>query len=161
MRVRWYSSSSAGESRWPRRGVVLRRAKVSGSWLGWTTLRDAGQGGSPQRIDEGTEPRRLRSVQAAKGKSRGHGCTARRNRVAGGMGSKRCEAQRGHSAPCVSEGTAQLGPRGGHRHLSQQTPSPVRFSCQHLLPTPPQAGPHRLSLRRGDTCWHGCPRGIV
>lgn len=75
------------------------------------------------------------------------------------MGSKLCEAQRGHSAPCVSEGTAQLGPRGGHRHLSQQTPSPVRFSCLHLLPTPPQAVPHRLSLRRGGHLLARVPSG--
>lgn len=45
----------------------------------------AGQGGSPQRIDEATEPRRMRSVQTAKGKSRGHGCTARSNRRRDGI----------------------------------------------------------------------------
>lgn len=84
---------------------------------------------------------------------------ARRVVIAGGMGSKRCEAQSGHSAPCVPEGTAQLGPRGGHRHLSQPTRSPVRFLCQHLLPTPPQASLHRLSLRSGGHLLAWVPSG--
>lgn len=138
MCVRWYSSSSAGVSRWPRRGA-LRGARLGArareepqAWL------FGGEGGR-------TRARTHLSSSAGDGRSAGRARHRPRSTNAAAMGKRRAgparaprnSAPRGHSAPCGRRAPlSSAGPARGTR-------KPPGFRSQEAAPasTPASAAP--------------------
>lgn len=157
--------------------MAAARGPAESSSQGWRLGRlgpgGQGQGGGQRGAHHSRAARRPHSragcARDRQRKPRAVAMAARRVglRVGGVMGSQCCLSPRGHSAPCVPEGAAQLARRSGRGHLSPPTPSPgavlVSAPVAHPAPgrpppTVPKEGGHLLAPVPSGYCLGPVPR---